>query len=229
MIAIKKQITNLFLLLIAITATSCGGLITPKIDEGEIIYKISYPGSEDNMMISVMPDKMYFKFKDGKTISELPAGMGLFNMAIKTDSASKKLVQEVKVLSEKKGITYNYAELQKMFDYEPKLKIEPTKETKEVAGYKCTKAHVTFPDGEREPFDIFYTKQLNIPNANWYNQFKEIDGVILEYNVKRWGFETHFEAIKVEKKLVDSVIFNPDKSFRTVGQREIDQIFENFN
>jgi GLPGLI family protein len=223
------KLIKLFILFSLLFTTSCNDLTLKSIKEGEIVYKLTYPNSEDNLLVDVMPDKMYFKFKDGKTISEFPAGMGLFNMAIKTDYKTKTLRQEVQVLTQKKCITYTYDNLQKLLAQDPPIKIETSNETKEICGYKCKKAYVSFPGKERESFEIFYTNKIKLPNANWYNQFSSIDGVILEYNLKRWGFETKFQAIKVIPKEIDDEIFNPDPEYIPVSQEEIDQIFENFN
>jgi GLPGLI family protein len=208
--------------------SGCDHLGILKLKEGEITFKVSYPGQEDNMMTAIMPNKMSLKFKKDKTISEFNAGMGLFYMCLITNPENKTLTQQVKVLSEQKGITFSEEDLKKILKEEPKMKIELKSETKEIAGYKCKKATVTFPDEEREPFDIFYTKQIQIKNPNWYNQFNQIDGVILEYQVKRWGIETRFEAVSVEKKEVDEKLFLPSPEYRLVSQQEIDEIFENF-
>lgn len=209
--------------------SSCEHLDILKTKEGEILYKVTYPGQEDNMMTAIMPTKMHFKFKDNKTISEFHAGMGLFYMSLITNPEKKTLVQQVKVLSEQKGITFNEDALKRILSEEPPMKIELKNDTKEIAGYKCKKASVTFPGEERESFDIYYTNQIQIKNPNWYNQFSQIDGVILEYQIKRWGIETKFEAISVEKKEIDSKIFEPSPEYRAVSQEEIDEIFENFN
>ena len=225
---IFKFIAFFVIAVLTFVFSGCDELGILKIKEGEITYKVSYPGQEDNMMTAIMPTKMSLKFKKDKTISEINAGMGLFYMCLITNPENKTLIQQVKVLSEQKGITFSEADLKKILSQEPKMKIELKNETKEIAGYKCKKASIFFPDEERESFDIFYTKQIQITNPNWYNQFSQIDGVILEYQVKRWGIETRFEAISVEKKQIDEKIFEPSSEYRAVSQEEIDEIFENF-
>ena len=107
------------------------------------------------------------------------------------------------------------------------MKIEITKETKDVAGYKCKKAIVTFVDETKQGFDLYYTNELKIKNSNWWTPFKEIDGVILEYQVSRYNIDMKLVAKEVEFTTIESAIFDVPKDYKMVTRKEIDEVFQN--
>lgn len=218
-----------FLLYVAVLFSACKNFGGKRISEGEIVYTITYPNSKNNMMTSLLPTEMVYKFKGDKSISDFNASMGLFGMSIISDYKNKTLTQLVKVLNDKKGISFNQKQVKDLINEEDKMKIEFTKETKIISGYKCKKAVITFENPSRQGFDIFYTNDLAINNPNWYTIFKDIDGVILEYQISRYNIDMKLTAKTVTQLELDDEVFTTPTDYRMVSRREIDDVFESFN
>jgi GLPGLI family protein len=215
-------------LIVALCSPACKNGMTggDQISEGEIIYGVTY--DPKNMMANLMPSEMKLKFKGDKIYSDLSTSMGLFTMTLIADSRQKKLVQLVKVLNDRKSVVYTQNDVKQMLDEEPKIKIEKLNETKEIAGYKCKKARITYTERkDLQGFDIYYTDRIKIKDANWYSPFKEIDGVILEYQISRYNIDMKLSAKAVTPSKVEDALFTVPGDYKVSTRKEIDEIFEN--
>ena len=227
---IKKASFISLLIVIAVTfITGCDSINRNKITEGEIIYSIQYPHLENKMMLGLMPSEMTMHFKENKVRSDFSASMGMFSMSLIPDLEKKTLGQYIKVLSDKKCIVFKQAEIKKLVLEQPKLKIELTNETKVIAGYKCKKASVSYDALNKPGFDIYFTNEISIKNPNWYSIYKDIEGVIMEYEITQYNIEMKFTATAVNKIEIDSKSLEPPKDYREVSKEEINSIFETFN
>lgn len=229
----NTYLKKIFLILVAIVnlgfLVGCGSLTNKKgITEGIIEYAISYPGMEKGDVFAAMmfPSKMEFKFKGGKTLSELGTGT-IFKTSIITDAASRNGFQLLKVVNKKYilkldsiGIKENAL---KVF---PEIKITPTSEVKEIAGYECKKAIVEVSPGKK--FDVFYCPEIGPKNANWFNPFKGLDGMLMEYNYKDFNIEMRFTAVKVLGDPVDDSQFMEPKGYEPITKEKMSEIFESF-
>ena len=64
------------------------------IEEGKIVYSLSYPQFEsDNIFTSMFPKEMSFKFKDNNTRNELKTSMAVFSTSLLANSKEKKVTQ----------------------------------------------------------------------------------------------------------------------------------------
>lgn len=209
---------------------SCGNLPFNKITEGVISYEITYPNPGKNeSIISMMPSTMLYKFKNNKTSGELTGNLGIFGTSIISDFNNKTLYQTLKVLGKKFYSEFHQKEVNEAIGVEPKIKITFNNETKLVAGYKCKKATVVFEDESLPSYEVFYTKEIKISNPNWYNPFKEIDGVLLEYRIKRYNIEMQLTATSVEHKEVSDDIFKITSDYKKITIKEMDEMFLSFN
>ena len=171
------------------------------LSEGSIEYEASCV-DPSNPMASLAPSKMTIKFKNNLSCAEMSAGMGLFSTAFISNPETKTMTQLVKLLNKKFSLILNSIEIRKENELY-NLEIIPSKKTKMIAGYKCEKATVHHKGGEIEDFDIYYTKELNIKDANFANPFYKIDGVLMEYQMTKFGLEMHFIAKTVKKDDID--------------------------
>lgn len=197
--------------------------------EGYIEYSITYPGIDkgDVFAAMMMPTKMELYFKGSKTQTQLGKG-SIFKTTIVTDQASHDGFQLLKVLNKKyilkldsNGVKEN---ADKVFG---KVTYELVNETKEIAGYECKKAKISTENGKS--FDIFYTEALGNPNnPNWFNPYKGINGMLMEYSYKDYNIDMRFSATKVELKSVEDVIFEEPKGFEPITKEKMSEIFESF-
>ncbi len=196
--------------------------------EGVIEYDAA-PIDANNPMASLAPSKMSLKYKDDKTCMEISAGMGLFFTTVISNPETKTLTQTVKLLNKKVFHVFDSQAIEKEVAKMPAITIEQTTETKEIAGYKCKKAIVKFNDNSHPPFSIYYTDAIKIADANWNSPFKQIDGVLMEYQVDKYGMEMKFTAKTVNKIEVDDATFESPKDYKEVSQKELDEMFQAFD
>lgn len=215
--------------LLLLSLQSCSIFTTEKVSEGLIQYEITYPSSaEDDLMAGLMPSEMKLHFKNDKTIGELTAGMGMFSTALVSNPEKKLLTQTVKIMNKKFMNTSDGKQVDKLIDEEPKMKIDFINETKVIAGYTCKKAIITIPES-KEKFEVFYTRDIKIKNPNWFLPLREIDGVLMEYKLKRYNIEMKFTAKSVSKVDVDDKIFEVSNDYKKISQKEMDEMLMSFN
>lgn len=212
---------------------SCGSIQDDgRIKEGEIEFEVSYPKmTEDNFMIDFMPDVMILQFKDNKYMSELSAGAGMFKSSFIADSEQKEFIQMVKLISKKMYVKLNEEGVKEMNAEMPAFEVEQTTETKEIAGYNCKRVIIHSSNGES--FDAFYTDEINIPNANWCTQYKDIPGVLLEYQLEKYDICMRLQAVRVAGLEIEDETFNYENDYKLVSRQRIDkelqEIFDSFN
>lgn len=224
-----KKFLHPFLLFSAIlTLAGCNVFTTEKVSEGMIQYDVTYPhGASDNFMTSLMPTEMKYRFKNNNTCSELSAGLGMFSTSFVADAQKKTLTQLVKIMNKKFALVSDMNEVDQLINEHPKMKIDFVNSTKTVAGYRCKKAKVTLID-TKETFDVYYTKDINVKNPNWYSPYREIDGVLLEYQIKRYNIEMRLIAKNVSDIAVDDSLFTLPPDYKRVSKQEMEEMFVNF-
>lgn len=222
----KKSLLFAFIgYLFVLGFTGCGNSEEKFLTEGVIEYD-AVVVDQSNPMATLAPNKMVIKFKDDKSCAEMSAGMGLFSTSFISDPNTKSLTQLVKLLNKKFSLVQNEADLRKENeDY--KVEVTPTKETKMIANIKCEKAHVKVAGGESSDyeFDIFYTKELGIKNPNFANPYHMIDGVLMEYQMKKFGLEMKFTAKSVIKEDVEDSSFEKPADYKPISQQEMNDLF----
>jgi GLPGLI family protein len=90
-----------------------------------------------------------------------------------------------------------------------------TDETKTIAGYKCIKAVATMKDGSS--FTVYYTKDIIPENAEYNIQFKNLEGLPLEYELTNGNLKIKYTVSKINMNPVPASKFDIPKS----GYREL--------
>ncbi len=193
-------------------------------DEGTIEYTASVV-DQANPMAGLAPSKMIIKFKNNKSCAEMSAGMGLFSTSFISDPEKKTLTQLVKLLNKKLSLVLNAAQIEKE-NAAYKFDLTPLKGEKMIAGYKCKSAHVKMHDDFETEFDIFYTTDLKIDKPNFANPFHMIDGVLMEYQMKKFGLEMKFTAKSVKNEAIDDAAFELPAEYKAVSAEEMNTLFE---
>ncbi len=212
-----------FVLIFCLLISSCGNSDEKFISEGVIEYTAKAV-DEANPMASLAPNKMTISFKNNKSCAEMSAGMGLFSTSFISDPETKTLTQLVKLLNKKFSLVQHEKDIIEENKAYP-LEIIPEKETKIIVGYKCKKAHVKLNDEYGTEFDIYYTNDLDIKNSNFANPYHAVDGVLMEYQMKKFGLEMRFTAISVKNQDVDDAIFELPADYKRISQQEMNDLF----
>ena len=228
----NKALHILIIIIISTVFLGCGGNSSDK-SEGIILYKVAYPKMDKhNIMFDFMPSKIVMKFKDDKYTTDLSAGMGMFKTNFIVDKESDTFSQLVKLINKKYVLTLQGDAISKSLELAPKLNIELTKDTKKILGYNCKKAIITVDDNEKEVFTIFYTNEIAIESPNWCNQFKEIDGVMLEYQYEKYDITMRLKAQSIKFTKIDDSEFEIDEAYESITEEKMDiemkEIFDSF-
>jgi len=90
-----------------------------------------------------------------------------------------------------------------------------TNETKTIAGYKCIKAIATMKDAST--FTVYYTKEIIPENSDYDVQFKNLEGLPLEYELTQGKLKIKYTVSKINMNPVPASKFDIPKS----GYREL--------
>jgi hypothetical protein len=203
------------------------GLFHSRIAEGTIEYKIVVLDSA-NSLAKFAPDKMTVKFKKNKAYAEMVAGMGLFETAFINDEPGMKITQMVRMLTKKVAYVADTAAISKELTKDVQLELTPTDETKMIAGYKCKKVIAKYKDNKFPQFEIYYTKEIKLENPNWATPFKDIDGVLMEYKISKYGFYMEFTAQQVTPDKIDDNVFKMPPEYKLISKQQIDELYKGF-
>lgn len=183
-------------------------------------------------MFDFMPKKMELVFKNNKYITNLSAGMGLFKTSFLVDKNENQFSQLVKLVDKKYILSLKDEKVDESLSKLPIFNIEHTKETKEILTYSCKKAIITVGNNKNDTFSVYYTDQISIETPNWCNQFKGIDGVLLEYQYEKYDVCMRFTAQSIKYTKIDDNEFHVDDKYVSLSQEDIDkemqEIFDSF-
>lgn len=203
---------------------------TEKISEGKIVYKLSYPQFEsDNIFTSMFPKEMSFKFKDNNTKNELKTSMAVFSTSLLANSKEKKVTHLVRIANKYSGLEMDSVEIMKEYGKKPDgMRITPTDSIKEIAGYQCHHAHVTFDNDTSKYFDIFFTNDIGITAPNWCTPFYEIKGVLMEAQITQFNMDMHMIATSVVAEEYPDSDFTVTTEYQPITIDEMTDIFQSF-
>ena len=209
--------------LLGLIASSCNYTNPKFINEGVIEYDAKVV-DENHPMAGLAPGKMTVRFKNNLFAAEMST-MGVFTTTFIANPTKKTLIQLVKVFEIKQASIDNEKAIQAEND-NYKLEFEETKETKEIAGYKCKKVIAKLVDDPTVKFDVFYTEELNVTAPNFSNPYSKIKGMLMEYRLKKFGLEMTFTAIGVKKEEVPDETFELPAYYKVISKKEMDDFFK---
>ena len=73
---------------------------------------------------------------------------------------------------------------------------------------------------------LYYTEDINIENANWFNPYNEIKGVLLGYELDRYGLRMRFTATKFDPAPLEDSDFEVPSNFKKVPYDELEKEME---
>jgi GLPGLI family protein len=95
------------------------------------------------------------------------------------------------------------------------IQFNNTKETKMIAGYNCIKAEAKLADGSG--FIVYYTKDIVLENSDYNLQFKNLEGLPMEYEVTQGKLKIKYTVSKINLNPVPASKFDIPKT----GYREM--------
>jgi GLPGLI family protein len=114
----------------------------------------------------------------------------------------------------------NWTDINKKYD---SITFSNTEDTKVIAGYKCTKAVATLPDGTT--FNVYYTAEIVPENKEYDYQFKNLNGLPLEYELAQGKFTIRYTVSKINMNPVPASKFDiPKTGYREMTYEESKKI-----
>jgi len=202
-----------------------------KVFKGKITYAITYDG--DGMtpvQKSKAPKTLAVKVFGTMSSVEIVDGPVIITMIERPDENVK--ITMIEIMDKKGGITQidsTSSDSAEQYTTE----IDYSDDTKEIAGYVCKKAVVTFTpkegvEDEEQTLIIYYCPDLGGAELNTDGPYKGVPGRILEYYQVAPGVIAKFTATEVKKGGVSELVdfyFNADfKEFQT--QEELREYFQ---
>ncbi|MBL7928460.1 MAG: DUF4412 domain-containing protein [Bacteroidia bacterium] len=217
-----KSIKQLFIALL--TAVVLPAAAQKTINEGKLVFEISYPNSDiPDQQMAMMPTEMVMYIKKDKSRMEMSMGMGMTTVVI-TDNKAKVATTLMDVMGNKIATKSTEADIEKQSAEQGNFKVQVTDETKTIAGYTCKKAVVT--DSEGETSDIYFCEDIKMEGENWaQKQFKDIKGFPLMYTMKQRGMNMQMTATKISAEKVDDSKFAIPADYKEMTQEEMRKMF----
>lgn len=193
--------------------------------EGRIKFAISY---EQNRLggysTTVLPREMIMEFSEDMVRNTIQGGLGFFSLVNISDLRNYQNTTWLKFIDKRYIYRGDRKELPCCFGMLEGMELEFTDSLKEIAGLKCRHAIARFPENGIEPFDIWYTREIGLNRPNGNTPFKDIPGVLLEFNTLMGNANMHMVATSYENQHIPRKQFQPPRNYSPVSKMEMESI-----
>lgn len=190
---------------IGITVTACNES-KPEVVQGKIIYQVEYPENKNNaFLIKILPSEMVFEFADGIQKSSI-RNANLQNLTW-VDCNQNEMAFYFQYAEDAYKVNLKKTGVDQMLKQMNQYSISYINEHQTIAGFDCMKAIATDKVSGAK-MELWYTQDLNLKQANWHTPFKEINGVLMAYEIEQFGLHLSFTA----------------KSYTTLKPQEIEAV-----
>lgn len=191
--------------------------------EGTITYSVTTEGEFDANTKAQLPTEVVWTFKGPKTSMLMKTGFG--NITILANADSKEQVVLYDMMGQKMAIKSTKEETEKSLSEIPDAKVTETTETKKILNYNCKKVQIS---DDKNSMDVYVTDEIQVPNANWNTQYKNIKGLMLEYSQKGnpdSDAKMIFTAKEVKKGKIKDTVFDIPTDYKQMSMSEFKQMF----
>lgn len=198
------------------------------IKQGKIFYEMNFPDltlEQKLLMASMLPKDATAYFKGGKTRVETPMPFGKLIMI--RNNTKKEFIFAFNNIEKKKKVAFikTDEEVKTALADSTKamIKVELTKETKMIAGYKGTKANVKAII-KSDTIESEYWFCNEIPKINMGNEqdeiFSKLNGGILEYTVNQSGMKVTMKVRQLVMEEINDNLFELGTNYKIVKNEE---------
>lgn len=219
-----KKISFILLFLTSIFFFS-GFTFTGTDFEGKVTYSISVdnPNMPPQAKAMIEGSEVIVYIKGTKSRADV--NMGFQNTTTITDTKANTSVMLMEVMGNKYKIK---PDDKKDTEKKSDVSVKYLDDTKEIAGYKCKKAEITFKDNTetKQTTTIYYTEEIS--NHMGYDsrnsQFKDIKGMPLEYEIQAQnGMKMKMSAKSVNKESVPENKFDIPSDYKETTMEQVQQ------
>lgn len=206
--------------------TACGN---GKVTEGIIEYEVSYPYlNASDFMVKMLPNKMTMRFKDNKWKTTVSKGKSI-KTEFFSDCKNKTLSTAFQFGTKKLLVELTESEIKGMLKEFPELTYIDINDRDTICGFNVMKKDAVFEDIAYPEAELWYTDEIDIENANWCYPYSEIKGVLLQYEIERYGLRMRLKATHFRDEPVDDSEFNLPAGYKKVKlknfESEVKKIF----
>lgn len=208
----KKYPVILFVIVLVIGHTASA---QKKVSELTLVYDAAVSTGENEPKMGDAFDgaTTTVYIKGAMSRSEMVSALASFTSIYDAKAGTAVVLQEI---SGQKLLIHmtadNWKEKNKRYEG---ISFSNTGETKTIAGYKCIKAVAKMNDGSS--FTVYYTKDIIPENAAYNEQFKNLEGLPLEYELTHGKLKIKYTLSKINMNPVPASKFDTPKS----GYREL--------
>jgi hypothetical protein len=189
--------------------------------QGVIEYSVLYVSNKSSIPTNLLPKKVILKFTAHKSITTIDGFMGMFCFSNITDYRKYTNTMMLKVMDNKYYYPGPKYEPPFFFDALKEINIKFINETKIIAGLNCKKAIISGKNTNQPAIEVYYTEQLKIKNPNKSNPFSQINGVLIQFNIKMNNIEMHLLATKFRNENIPDELFKVPKEYRKVSKEKM--------
>jgi GLPGLI family protein len=181
------------------------------IKEGAIVYNVEYDlPPEQQAMAAMLPTSYKVNFKGDYSVFKMDLGM--FSTEVIYNNATKETLSLTEVPMQNKKIAMKMnaeqsKKMQEMQNGEKDFEVKTTTETKQIAGYNCTK-FILNDKISGESAEVWATTELNIPANSLTSSFKDIVGVPVQFNTNAQGMKTKMTLKEAKEEVVTDINMN---------------------
>jgi GLPGLI family protein len=204
-----------------------------KIQEGIVDYDITYPEltAEMKQMEDMLPKTLKIHFRKDQSRTEMEIGGGTTTSI--ANGSKKEIVVLMDMMGKKIALKQDAEALQKKINsqkqagqYPTDITVTPSKETKQIAGYNCKRATISYKlNGVTEKMDCYYTTELPKAVNNLDNPaMSKVEGFLMEYNISQAGMKMRIKAAKVTPTPVPETMFSIPAEYKMVTMEELEKM-----
>lgn len=204
---------------------SCEG-ISKKSIEGTITYDVSFPYVRNKVLLNVFPEEMTVTFKDDQAHSVLQSLGGIVSTEFIANEKERTFSQYLKAFQDRYSMELNEKDVLRYIESMPSMRLEPTGEKDSVAGFLCDKTIAHFNIDSVPPVILYHTKEIGLENPNWYTQYKDVDGVLLGYELEQCGMRMKLLAKDVQLNPVPASHFTIQQEYTKISTERMEQVID---
>lgn len=175
---------------------------------------------------------MTFEFSKGLVKASLSSSFGVVATEVVIDNEDKKYAQVLKTFGDQYIMKLDENTIHQWISKNIPDRIEATEDTLTIAGYLCKKSIAYYNNDSLPPIDLYHTKELHIDYSNWWNQYDEVDGFLLGYELEQYGKRMRLTAREITFQEIAPEVFNlPSDAAETDVQgmtEKIDKLMNEF-
>lgn len=215
-----------------LTLSSCrevGEGESDKTPQGVITYAIDYPDSKESYLYPVLPKEMSLVYK-GDLYKTVVSVRGMFQTTLITDNKNHKLTAIYKNGTQEWYSEMTKEEVDQFLAEFPDVTYIESQQVDTLFGVECSYKTAIFSDISKE-VKVAYTNDIPISDPNWCNPYRDIDGMLINYEIRYYGVHMDFDAKAINQDTTLSADeFKIPSGYQQVPYKQIkDKLLEMFN